>query len=121
MAGPVVLLGPRRLRRRYPPGLCSSRPGTMNPSAESTPHRTYTERRAAAETRLAALDRVNARYANLRGLTFLGGAAVAGLLLFGRLPKLYWWAVGGAVVLYATLAVLHHYVFRREARERWYV
>jgi hypothetical protein len=93
----------------------------MTSSAESAPHRTYTERRAAAEARLAALDRINARYANLRGLTFLAAAVVAGLILFERLPKVYWWAVGGAVVLYATLAVLHNAVFRREARERWYV
>ncbi|WP_224243810.1 MutS-related protein [Hyalangium gracile] len=93
----------------------------MTASAESTPHRTYTERRAAAQARLAELDRVNARYANLRGLTFLAAAGVAGLILFGRLQKLYWWAVAGAVLVYAVLAVLHHYVFRREARERLYV
>lgn len=93
----------------------------MTSSAEPTPHRTYTERRAAAQAKLAELDRISARYANLRGLTFLAAAGVAGLIAFGRLPKLYWWAVGGVVLVYATLAVLHHYVFRREARERLYV
>jgi hypothetical protein len=93
----------------------------MTSSAETTPHRTYTERRAAAQARLADLDRVSARYANLRGLTFLAAAGTAGLILFGRLGKPYWWAVAGAVAVYATLAVLHHYVFRREARERLYV
>ncbi|WP_224366208.1 MutS-related protein [Hyalangium versicolor] len=93
----------------------------MTAPAESTPHRTYTERRAAAQARLAVLDRVSARYANLRGLTFLGAAGIAGLTGFGKLPKPYWWAVVGAIVFYAVLAVLHHYVFRREARERLYV
>jgi MutS domain V len=93
----------------------------MTTPAESTPHRTYTERRAASQAKLAQLDRVSARYANLRGLTFLAAAVIAGLTAFGRLPKPYWWAVAGAVVVYAALAVLHHYVFRREARERLYV
>jgi hypothetical protein len=93
----------------------------MNATAESTPHRTYTERRAAAQSRLAELDRVSARYANLRGLTFLAAAIVSGLILFGRLSTQAWWAVVGAVVVYIVLAVLHNTVFRREARERLYV
>jgi hypothetical protein len=93
----------------------------MTVTAESTPHRTYTERRAAAESRLAELDRVSARYANLRGVTFLAAAVVSGLILFGRLPRAGWWAVLGAVVVYIVLAVLHNGVFRREARERLYV
>jgi hypothetical protein len=92
----------------------------MTSSAETTPLRTYTERRATAQAKLVELDRVSARYANLRGLTFLAAAGLAGLIAFGRLPKPYWWAVAGAGVLYITLAVLHHYVFRREARERLY-
>ena len=73
----------------------------MTPSADSSPHRTYTERRAAAQAKLAELDRVSARYANLRGLTFLAAAAIAGLTAFGRLPKSYWWAVAGAIAVYA--------------------
>lgn len=93
----------------------------MTTPAESTPHRTYTELRAASQAKLAELDRVSARYANLRGLTFLAAAGIAGLTAFGKLAKPYWWAVAGAVVVYAALAVLHHYVFRREARERLYV
>ncbi len=93
----------------------------MTVSTDSSPHRTYTERRAAAQSRLTELDRISARYANLRGLTFLAGAGIAGLILFGKLPRGYWWAVVGTVAVYAVLAVLHHYVFRREARERLYV
>lgn len=93
----------------------------MTVPAESSPHRTYTERRAAAQARLAALDRLNARYANLRGLTFLAAALIAGMAGFGRLPRDYWWAVAGAGVLYVVWAVLHNAVFRKEARERLYV
>jgi hypothetical protein len=93
----------------------------MTSSPESTPHRTYTERRTTAQSRLAELDRVSSRYANLRGLLFLGAAALAGFILFDRLPKSYWWAVLGTVVLYGVLAVLHNTVFRKEARERLYV
>lgn len=93
----------------------------MSSSAETTPHRTYTERRAAAQAKLAELDGVSSRYANLRGLTFLAAVGLAGLILFGKLAKPYWWAVAGAVAVYVVLAVLHHYVFRREARERLYV
>ncbi|MBN1210882.1 MAG: DNA mismatch repair protein MutS [Myxococcaceae bacterium] len=93
----------------------------MTSTPESSPHRTYTERLTAAQSKLAELDRVSARYANLRGLTFLAAAALAGFVLFDRLPKPYWWAVVGAMVLYGVLAVLHNTVFRREARERLYV
>ncbi|MDY7230564.1 MutS-related protein [Hyalangium rubrum] len=93
----------------------------MTASSDSSPQHTYTDRRAIAQAKLAELDRVSARYANLRGLAFLAAAGIAGLVLFGKLPKSYWWAVGGAVAFYAVLAVLHHYVFRREARERLYV
>ncbi len=93
----------------------------MTAPADFTPARTYSERRAAAQRRLAQLDRVSARYANLRGLAFLAAVGFAGFTLFGRLPKAYGWAAVGAVALYAVLAVLHHGVFRREARERLYV
>jgi hypothetical protein len=93
----------------------------MTVTSDSSPHRTYTERRAASQARLAELDRISERYANLRTLAFLAAAVLSGLILFGKLAKPYWWAVGGAVVFYAVLAVLHHYVFRREARERLYV
>jgi len=93
----------------------------MNASTDSTPHRTYTERRAASQARLAELDRISERYANLRTVAFLAAAVLSGLILFGRLPRGYWWAVGGAVAVYAVLAVLHNSVFRREARERLYV
>ncbi|MDC0707690.1 DNA mismatch repair protein MutS [Stigmatella sp. ncwal1] len=85
------------------------------------PHRTYTERLSGAQAKRAALDRLSGRYAYLRGLTFLGAAVLAGLTVFERLPKGAGWAVVGALVLYAVLAVLHHGVFRRDARERLYV
>ena len=65
------------------------------PSESSTAHRTYTERRATAQAELKRLDDVSARYANLRALVFIAGAAVAGLVLFNRLPKTWWWAAGG--------------------------
>jgi hypothetical protein len=94
---------------------------TPVPSPESSPDRTYTERRALAEAELKRLDGISARYANLRTVVFLGGAVVAGLVLFNRLPKVWWWAAGAAVVVYGVLAVLHHQVFLREARERLYV
>ncbi|ADO73653.1 MutS-related protein [Stigmatella aurantiaca] len=93
----------------------------MTVPAEPSPHRTYTERRAATQSRLADLDRLNARYANLRGLIFVAAAIVGGMTLFGRLPRVYWWGVLGAVAVYAVLAVLHNAVFRKEARERLYV
>ncbi|MFY0565647.1 MutS-related protein [Archangium lansingense] len=87
----------------------------------SSPHRTYTERRAAAEAELKRLDGVNARYANLRTVAFLAGLALAGFVLAGRLPKTWWWAAGGAFVVYGVLAVLHHRIFLREERQRLYV
>ncbi|MCP3140667.1 MutS-related protein [Pyxidicoccus xibeiensis] len=94
----------------------------MSATAESpSPHRTYTERRASAQADLAALDRVSARYANLRTLAFLVAAVTAGLIFAGRLPKVWWWAAAGAVFVYGVLAVLHHQVFRREARAKLYV
>ncbi len=96
-------------------------PVTTPPSESSTAHRTYTERRAAAEAELKRLDDVSARYANLRALVFIAGAAVALLVLFNRLAKPYWWAAGAALVVYGVLAVLHHQVFLREERQRLYV
>jgi hypothetical protein len=91
------------------------------PPESSSPHRTYTERRAAAEAELKRLDAVSARYANLRAVVFIAGLAVALLVLFNRLPKTWWWAAGAALVVYGVLAVLHHQVFLREERQRLYV
>nr|WP_217443360.1 DNA mismatch repair protein MutS [Myxococcus sp. CA051A] len=109
-------------------GPCPERAGstacaaTVSANAPSpNPHHTYTERRAAAEAELAALDRVSARYANLRTLAFLVAAVVSGLIVTGRLPKTWWWGTVAAVVVYGLLAVLHHQIFRREARQRLYV
>ncbi|XXF80277.1 DNA mismatch repair protein MutS [Myxococcaceae bacterium GXIMD 01537] len=94
----------------------------MNPStSETSPQRTYSERRAAAQAALTALDAVSARYANLRTVAFVGGAVLAGLVLFQRLPKTWWWGAGALGVLYLVLAVLHHQVFLKEARQRLYV
>ncbi|EAU64473.1 DNA mismatch repair protein HexA [Stigmatella aurantiaca DW4/3-1] len=95
--------------------------GSMTIPDGPAPHRTYTERLTGARAKLAALDRLSGRYAYMRGLTFLGAAVLAGLTAFERLPKGAGWAVVGALALYAVLAVLHHGVFRREARERLYV
>jgi hypothetical protein len=94
---------------------------TTPPAESSSPHRTYTERRAAAEAELKRLDSVSGHYANLRAVVFIAGAAVAGLVLFNRLPKPWWWAAGAALGVYGLLAVLHHQVFLREARQRLYV
>ncbi len=94
---------------------------TPVPVPESPAHRTYTERRVHAEAELKRLDGISARYANLRTVVFLAGAVVVGLVLFNRLPKVWWWAAGAALILYGVLAVLHHQVFLREARERLYV
>ncbi|WNG45997.1 DNA mismatch repair protein MutS [Archangium minus] len=91
------------------------------PPESSSPNRTYTERRTAAQAELKRLDAVSARYANLRALVFIAGAAVTGLVLFSRLPRTWWWAAGAALVVYAVLAVLHHQVFLREERQRLYV
>ncbi len=108
---------------------CPGGPGHAHLAPVSTPvsppespaHRTYTERRATAQAELKRLDGISARYANLRTVVFLAGAGVAGMVLFNRLPKVWWWATGAAVLLYGVLAVLHHQVFLREARERLYV
>ena len=94
----------------------------MSAPAESpSPHRTYTERRAAAQADLTALDRVSARYANLRTVAFLAAVVIAGLILAGRLTRVWWWGSAAAVVVYGVLAVLHHQVFRREGRAKLYV
>nr|WP_216619713.1 DNA mismatch repair protein MutS [Myxococcus xanthus] len=123
MAGP-----PSTWRHAFAPAACPGRRATaacvpiVSATAEPpSPHRTYTERRAAAQAELTALDRVSARYANLRTLAFLAAAGVAGFVLAGRLPKVWWWASAAALVLYGVLAVLHHQVFRREARAKLYV
>ncbi|QSQ24453.1 DNA mismatch repair protein MutS [Pyxidicoccus parkwayensis] len=91
------------------------------PAENPSPHRTYTERRAAAQADLTALDSVSARYANLRTLAFLAAAGIAGFTLAGKLAKVWWWGAAAAVVVYGVLAVLHHQVFRREARAKLYV
>jgi hypothetical protein len=96
-------------------------PPPESPSESSTPQRTYTQRRAAAEAELQRLDSLSARYANLRALVFTVGAAVALAVMFGRLPKLAWWGSGAALGVYIVLAVLHHQVFLREERQRQYV
>ncbi|WP_223756333.1 DNA mismatch repair protein MutS [Myxococcus sp. RHSTA-1-4] len=94
----------------------------MSATPESpSPHRTYTERHAAAQADLAALDRVSARYANLRTVAFLAAAGIAGFTFVGRLPKVWWWGAAAVLGVYGLLAVLHHQVFRREARARLYV
>jgi hypothetical protein len=93
---------------------------TTQPESPSPQH-TYTARRATAESELKRLDGVSARYANLRAGVFIAGAVVAGMVVFNRLPKTWWWAVGVAVGVYGVLAVLHHQVFLREERERLYV
>ncbi|MCP3099940.1 DNA mismatch repair protein MutS [Myxococcus sp. K15C18031901] len=94
----------------------------MSPhSASPNPHRTYTERRATAQAELTALDRVSARYANLRTVAFLAAVAISGFILADRLSRDWWWGTVGALVLYGVLAVLHHQVFRREERQRLYV
>ncbi|WP_143177383.1 MutS-related protein [Cystobacter ferrugineus] len=90
-------------------------------SDSASPDRTYTERRTAAEAELRRLDAVSARYANLRAVVFTAGAAVALAVMFGRLPRMGWWAAGVALLVYIVLAVLHHQVFLREARQRQFV
>lgn len=98
------------------------RASVTTPSAESSsPHRTYTERRAAAEAELKRLDAVSARYANLRAVVFIAGLAALLLPMFNQLPKTWWWAAGAALVVYVVLAVMHHQVFLREERQRLYV
>ncbi|MCE9667984.1 DNA mismatch repair protein MutS [Myxococcus stipitatus] len=90
-------------------------------TASPNPHHTYTERRAAAQAELTALDRVSARYANLRTVAFVAAIAFAGFVLAGRMSRDGWWGTLGALVVYGVLAVLHHQVFRREERQRLYV
>ncbi|MBE4748596.1 DNA mismatch repair protein MutS [Corallococcus sp. ZKHCc1 1396] len=91
------------------------------PPESSSPHRTYTDRRAAAQADLTVLDRISARYANLRTVAFVVAAGIALLTLLGRLPKPWWWAAAGALVVYGLLAVLHHQVFLKEQRARLFV
>nr|WP_242588473.1 DNA mismatch repair protein MutS [Corallococcus macrosporus] len=91
------------------------------PNESPSPHRTYTDRRAAAQADLTALDRVSARYANLRTVAFVVALVIAALTLMGRLPKPWWWAAAGALAVYGLLAVLHHQVFLKEQRARLFV
>lgn len=94
---------------------------STEPTTESSPQRTYSQRLEAARAELKRLDGVSARYANLRTLAFFSAAVLAGLILYGRLPPQAWWGVGAAVVAYAALAVLHNGVFLQEERQRRYV
>jgi len=57
------------------------------PSSAQSPQRTYTERRAAANADLVAMDRVSGRYAHLRTAVFLGAVGIAIAVLFDKLPK----------------------------------
>nr|WP_216627622.1 DNA mismatch repair protein MutS [Corallococcus exercitus] len=91
------------------------------PSESPSPHRTYTDRRATAQADLTALDRVSARYANLRTVAFVAALVIAALTLMGRLPKPWWWAAASALAVYGLLAVLHHQVFLKEQRARLFV
>ena len=91
------------------------------PTESPSPHRTYTDCRAAAQAELTVLDRISARYANLRTVAFVTAAGIALFTLLGRLPKPWWWAAAGALAIYGLLAVLHHQVFLKEQRARHFV
>ena len=78
----------------------------------------YEERVAREEATLVALDRRGARLANLRTVTFLGSAALLGLVIFERLPR---GALMPSLLLFAgyvALAVIHSGVLRDEAQAK---
>lgn len=87
-------------------------------SESGSPRSAYESRLAAAERSLAALDSRSGHIANLRTVAFLGAVIVAGLVLFGRLPREHWWTAGGFALAFAALAAWHHRVYLREERER---
>jgi hypothetical protein len=78
----------------------------------------YQERVETAKARLGALDRQGARLANLRTLTFLGSAALAGLTIFERLPRVGFLGAAALFAGYVALAVVHAGVLRDEERQK---
>jgi hypothetical protein len=78
----------------------------------------YQERVTTARARLEALDRQGARLANLRTVTFLGSAALAGLVVFERLPRLGLLGALACFAAYLALAVIHARVLREESRQK---
>lgn len=82
------------------------------------PRAAYTARLNSAKALLASLDSKSGHIANLRTLAFIAAAVVAGLVIFGRLPRTYYWAAGGLALVFAALAAWHHRVFLQEERER---
>jgi hypothetical protein len=117
----VKMLAPVRGRPEHARRKPVSTQPSPEPSSAPSPQRTYSERRASAQADLAALDKVSANYANLRTVAFVGAAVIAGLVLFQRLPKHWWWGTAAFGVMYLVLAVMHHQVFLREARAKMYV
>lgn len=78
----------------------------------------YQSRLTSLREQLARLDRISSRWANLRGLLFLGAAVLAGFLLFGELEKRLWWVVGALGAAYGAAAFAHHRVLAREERAK---
>jgi hypothetical protein len=92
-------------------------PSTVD-EAMRAPYRAHLERRRLALSQLAELDRRSALLANLRAITFVAAAAIGALTAFDKLPRVAWWGVVAALVVYVGLALVHHGVFRREERGR---
>jgi MutS domain V len=82
------------------------------------PWQAYGARLEAAKAALAQLDRRSARIANARAVVFIAGAALAGGVALGQVPREGWWGVVVAFVAYVLLAWRHHRVFAAEERER---
>src|SRR5262249_12390490 len=80
------------------------------------PAKAYSERLRDALHEAERLERRSALLANLRGAAFIATAAVAALILFGKLPRVAWYAVGAGATLYAALATVHDRVLQNERR-----
>ncbi len=78
----------------------------------------YEQRAAAARAKLAELDQTGAWLGNLRAFAFLGLAISLGLVVYGKVDKV--WALGsvGAGLAFIALVARHAKVVEAEARER---
>jgi hypothetical protein len=86
------------------------------PDPLRVPGMAYAERLRHAMRESDELEKRSSLLANLRGAAFIAAAAVAAFILFGKLPRLAWYAVGSCVAVYAVLTIVHDQVLQRKRR-----
>lgn len=88
------------------------------PDARRAPHAAHQERLGRATTDEQRLDARGSFIANLRAVSFLGGAALLIAIWLQKVPREWYLAVGLLLAAYVALVVIHDRVLGRQARAR---